>query len=127
MRRNNKIFQLLKDWRLESGVVDKIEELITGQIDWFDSQSLLLQKAAESAGVRLEELRDASARSDRADQEAFPAGQDHRPPAARSSCEHYEKVIQGAADETKRSVRWPNQPSSPGPEKGRCVHRGGAR
>jgi RNA polymerase primary sigma factor len=57
VRRNNKIFQLLKDWRLESGVVDKIEELIKSQINWFDSQSVVLQKAAESAGVPLKDLR----------------------------------------------------------------------
>ncbi|QTA85061.1 RNA polymerase sigma factor RpoD [Desulfonema magnum] len=35
-RRNNKIFELLKDWRFEAGVIDRIEKMIRSQIDWFD-------------------------------------------------------------------------------------------
>jgi RNA polymerase primary sigma factor len=47
-RRNNKIFELLKDWRLESGVMDKIEKLIREQIAWFD---LMNQKMGKNAAV----------------------------------------------------------------------------
>ncbi len=36
-RRNFKIFDLLKDWRLEGSVIDKIEKMIRSQIDWFES------------------------------------------------------------------------------------------
>ena len=35
-RRTEKIFELLKDWRLESSIVDRIEQSIWDQIDWFD-------------------------------------------------------------------------------------------
>ncbi len=38
-RRSNKIFEALKDWRLESGVIDKIEKIIRRQIEWFDSMN----------------------------------------------------------------------------------------
>jgi RNA polymerase primary sigma factor len=36
-RRNYKIFDLLKEWRLEGSVIDKIEKMIRNQIDWFES------------------------------------------------------------------------------------------
>jgi RNA polymerase primary sigma factor len=35
-RRTEKIFELLKEWRLESSIVDRIEHNISDQIDWFD-------------------------------------------------------------------------------------------
>jgi RNA polymerase primary sigma factor len=35
-RRTEKIFELLKEWRLESSIVDRIEHSIWDQIDWFD-------------------------------------------------------------------------------------------
>ena len=38
-RRSNKIFEALKDWRLESGVIDKIEKIIRRQIEWFDTMN----------------------------------------------------------------------------------------
>jgi RNA polymerase primary sigma factor len=37
-RRANKIFELLKDWRLESSVIDDIESKIWHQIGWFDAK-----------------------------------------------------------------------------------------
>ncbi len=89
VRRNNKIFQLLKDWRLESGVVDKIEELIRTQIDWFDGQSLLLQKAAESAGVPVKDLR-----SNMASLENFTAwAQTSTPHGPEKLPEHYAQIL----------------------------------
>ncbi|MFO7837871.1 MAG: RNA polymerase sigma factor region1.1 domain-containing protein, partial [Desulfosalsimonadaceae bacterium] len=36
-RRNRKIFELLKDWRLETDVIDEIEKKIRGQVEWFDT------------------------------------------------------------------------------------------
>ena len=36
-RRNKKIFELLKDWRFENVVLDKIEKLIRKHVEWFDS------------------------------------------------------------------------------------------
>jgi RNA polymerase primary sigma factor len=38
-RRTNKIFELLKDWRLESSVIDEIERKIWHQIGWFDAKN----------------------------------------------------------------------------------------
>jgi len=37
-RRATKIFELLKDWRLESSVIDDIESKIWHQIGWFDAK-----------------------------------------------------------------------------------------
>jgi len=57
-RRNNKIFELLKDWRLESGVVDKIEKQIRGQIEWFDYMNQSLSVCAGMVSSPVRELRD---------------------------------------------------------------------
>ncbi len=55
-RRNNKIFYLLKEWRLESKVIDKIEKIIRTQIDWFDSMNKILLAVAESLSVSVKDL-----------------------------------------------------------------------
>jgi len=57
IRRNNKIFQLLKGWRLESVVIDKIEEKIRGLIEWFDTQNKAILICANSIGAPVTELR----------------------------------------------------------------------
>jgi RNA polymerase primary sigma factor len=46
----------LKDWRLEGNVVDKIEQIIRNQIDWFDAMNKMLALAAEALGVSVTEL-----------------------------------------------------------------------
>jgi RNA polymerase primary sigma factor len=46
-RRNHKIFELLKDWRLESGVVERIEKDIREQIDWFELLNKRMLKYAD--------------------------------------------------------------------------------
>ena len=56
-RRNAKIFDLIKDWRLEGGVIDKIEGLIKGQIEWFDHMNRKVAMSAEAVGVPLTEFR----------------------------------------------------------------------
>ena len=56
-RRNNKIFELLKDWRLEGRVIDKIERVISFQIDWFDKMNRLVGMVAEAMDIPLTELR----------------------------------------------------------------------
>jgi RNA polymerase primary sigma factor len=56
-RRNNKIFDLLKDWRLESGVADKIEMMIRDQIDWFDSMNKMFSMCADTVNSSVSELR----------------------------------------------------------------------
>ncbi|WP_319525064.1 RNA polymerase sigma factor RpoD [uncultured Desulfosarcina sp.] len=58
MRRNNKIFELLKSWRLEGGVIDRIEAHIRRLIDWFDAQNKLVAFTAESFGATIRDLRE---------------------------------------------------------------------
>ncbi|MBI5593916.1 MAG: RNA polymerase sigma factor RpoD [Deltaproteobacteria bacterium] len=55
-RKNTKIFDLLKDWRLEGNVVDKIEQIIRNQIDWFDAMNKMLALTSEALGVSAAEL-----------------------------------------------------------------------
>lgn len=55
-RKNGKIFELLKEWRLEGNVVDKIEQIIRSQIEWFDAMNKMLALTAESLGVSVSEL-----------------------------------------------------------------------
>jgi len=56
-RRNKKIFDLLKDWRFEGSVLDKIEAIVREQIAWFDSMNRMVTMCAESLNVRVMELR----------------------------------------------------------------------
>ncbi|MCD4805001.1 MAG: sigma-70 family RNA polymerase sigma factor, partial [Desulfobacterales bacterium] len=55
-RRNNKIFDLLKNWRLEGKVIDKIENIIKGQIEWFDSMSKMISVYADTVNVSVAEF-----------------------------------------------------------------------
>jgi RNA polymerase primary sigma factor len=56
-RRNNKIFDSLKEWRFEGGVIDKIERIIREQIDWFDTMNKFIVSCAECLAVPVSELR----------------------------------------------------------------------
>jgi RNA polymerase primary sigma factor len=56
-RRNIKIFGLFKDWRLEIGMVDKIEKLIREQIEWFDSMNKMILICADTVNASVTELR----------------------------------------------------------------------
>jgi RNA polymerase primary sigma factor len=55
-RRNNKIFDLLKNWRLEGKVIDKIENIIRGQIEGFDSMSKMISMYADTVNVSVAEF-----------------------------------------------------------------------
>ena len=57
-RRNSKIFDLLKDWRLEVGVMENIERLIREQIEWFDSMNKMITMCADVVAAPVTELRD---------------------------------------------------------------------
>ena len=57
IRRNTKIFELLKEWRLEGSVIDKMEKVILSQIEWFDAMNRLVHTAADGMGVTVTELR----------------------------------------------------------------------
>jgi len=56
-RRNNKIFEVLKEWRLEGNIIDKIEELVRRQVKWFETKHKMISLCAESVDVPLSELR----------------------------------------------------------------------
>lgn len=56
-KRNAKIFELLKDWRLEGGVIDKIEKVIRKQIDWFQTMNKTITACAETLNISPSELR----------------------------------------------------------------------
>ena len=47
-RRNHKMFDLLKEWRLESSIIDRIEKIIRCQIDWFDTSNKMIAMCAEA-------------------------------------------------------------------------------
>jgi RNA polymerase primary sigma factor len=57
-RRVNKIFELLKDWRLESSVIDSIEGKIRYQIGWFDGLNKRTTECADLFDVSIKDLRD---------------------------------------------------------------------
>ena len=57
-RRTQKIFELLKDWRLEASVIDDIESNIRQQIEWFDMMNHKFSRTADSMDVSITDLRD---------------------------------------------------------------------
>ena len=57
-RRNTKIFELLKDWRLEASIIDRIEERIKEQIEWFDRMNHQIARCAVILEAPLRELYD---------------------------------------------------------------------
>ena len=57
-RRNNKVFELLKDWRLEIGVVDEIVKIVRGHIEWFDTANKMIAICADTVDASLSELHD---------------------------------------------------------------------
>ena len=57
-RRIDKIFDLLKNWRLEASVIDGIEENIRAQIVWFDEMNKLFSRGAEIVDTSVKDLRE---------------------------------------------------------------------
>ena len=57
-QRIDKIFHLLKDWRLEANVIDGIEGQIRGQIEWFNEMNKLLNRGAVIVDTSAKELRE---------------------------------------------------------------------
>ncbi|MEE8397947.1 MAG: RNA polymerase sigma factor region1.1 domain-containing protein, partial [Desulfobacterales bacterium] len=55
-RGNNGIFEKLKEWRLEAGVVNKIESIVRTQMTWFDTMNRMLQMTAETLNASITEL-----------------------------------------------------------------------
>jgi RNA polymerase primary sigma factor len=57
-RRIDKVFELLKDWRLESSVIDAIEGHIRAQIDWFDEMNRKFSRGADLVAATVKETRE---------------------------------------------------------------------
>jgi len=57
-RRNQKIFDMLKEWRLEGSVIDQIEEDIRNLVEWFDVMNRVITASAESLGVSVAVFRE---------------------------------------------------------------------
>ncbi|MCJ8500601.1 RNA polymerase sigma factor RpoD [Desulfatitalea sp. M08but] len=57
-RRNQKLFDLLKEWRLEGSVIDQMEEDIRNLIDWFDAMNRVITATAETLGIPVVTLRE---------------------------------------------------------------------
>jgi len=57
-RRANKIFQLLKDWRLEASVVEGIESKIRYQIGWFDAMNKRIAGSVEIFDASITDVKD---------------------------------------------------------------------
>jgi RNA polymerase primary sigma factor len=57
-RRNQKIFDMLKEWRLEGNVIDQIEEDIRNLIEWFDAMNRVITATAETLDVPVATFRD---------------------------------------------------------------------
>jgi RNA polymerase primary sigma factor len=54
----SQIFDLLKDWRLESTVIDDIEGMILSEIEWYETTSKKVSRFADRYGSSIKELRD---------------------------------------------------------------------
>ena len=50
-RRNQKIFDMLKEWRLEGSVIDQIEEDIRNLVEWFDAMNRVITATAETMNL----------------------------------------------------------------------------
>jgi RNA polymerase primary sigma factor len=57
-KRIDRIFDLLKDWRLEANVIDDIEENIRAQILWFDEMNKMLSRGASIVDTSVSELKE---------------------------------------------------------------------
>jgi RNA polymerase primary sigma factor len=57
-QRIDKIFHLLKDWRLEANVIDGIEGNIRDQIEWFNEMNKLFSRGAVIIDTSVKELRE---------------------------------------------------------------------
>ncbi|MCB9481705.1 MAG: RNA polymerase sigma factor RpoD [Desulfobacteraceae bacterium] len=57
-RRNEKIYELVKDWRLESSILDKIENSIRHQITWYETMNQVLSDCAGVFGANITDFRE---------------------------------------------------------------------
>lgn len=56
-RRSQRIYELLKEWRFEGSIIDKIEKQIRAYIEWNDTMNTLMTKCGETFGSNVQEFR----------------------------------------------------------------------
>lgn len=56
IRQNNKIFDLLKQWRFEVRIIDQIEAIIRSHVDWFDSMNKKIMMCTDKVNSTVTEL-----------------------------------------------------------------------
>ncbi|MFV9645449.1 MAG: RNA polymerase sigma factor RpoD [Desulfobacterales bacterium] len=56
-QQNNNIFNLLKQWRFEVGIIEQIDAIVIGHIDWFDSMNKKIIMCADRVNSTVTELR----------------------------------------------------------------------
>ncbi|MDY6825167.1 MAG: RNA polymerase sigma factor RpoD [Thermodesulfobacteriota bacterium] len=52
-RRNNKIFELISEWRIENEVLDNIEARIRAEIEWFDGKGQSMEGLSREVGLNV--------------------------------------------------------------------------
>ncbi|MGM0452207.1 MAG: RNA polymerase sigma factor RpoD [Thermodesulfobacteriota bacterium] len=57
-RRNRKIFEMFKEWRLESDVIEEIERKIAEQVEWFETTNKVFCECAAVFDAPVSEVRD---------------------------------------------------------------------
>ncbi|MFP3979878.1 MAG: RNA polymerase sigma factor RpoD [Desulfobacterales bacterium] len=57
-RRNRKIFEMFKEWRLESDVIEEIERKIAEQVEWFDTTHKVFCECAAAFNAPVSEVRE---------------------------------------------------------------------
>lgn len=56
-RRSQRIYELLKEWRFEGSIIDKIEKQIRGYIEWNEIMGSLMTRCGETFGSSLQEMK----------------------------------------------------------------------
>jgi RNA polymerase primary sigma factor len=106
-RRNRKIFELLKGWRLEGSVIERIEQEIKDHIAWFDEKESVLSKCAWSIGASLLDFR-----GQLASKETFlkwAAGQCEKDASEIKSIFDQAKTVQIKINEMERAIKAKNR------------------
>ncbi len=56
-RRNRKIFEMMRTWRLEGAVIDQMEDAIRSYIEWFDEMEEKMISISKSLNANISEVR----------------------------------------------------------------------
>lgn len=106
-RRTDEIFELLKEWRLESSVTNRIDKKIRSQIEWFDVMDKLFSQCAATFDASIAEFQDCLA-----DKERFVNWACRRQALDQEKIDELYrdlKTIQQQVDEKKRELKADNR------------------